>query len=191
MSERDELLDLSETWLGIASRSDLRPSAALARRRRQRALFVGELLGAAIMLALAVGFWLAGDGPVHRVAAALFVATAVLTAAVAGRTRAALGRWADWTPAGVLAFRLRECELAIVYARWQLGACALLAAFAAFVWLAAALRWDVLRPGFHYIYAACVAVVVLAVCAWAARRIPAKRAERARLRKLLEELTEA
>lgn len=49
---------------------------------------------------------------------------------------------------------------------------------------------DVLPPGFHHVYAATVAVTVVVVCAWAARRIPAKRAERARLERLLAELEE-
>jgi len=66
----------------------------------------------------------------------------------------------------------------------------LLAAFAVFVWLPAVLEWDVLPPGFHHVYAATVAVTVVVVCAWAARRIPAKRAERARLERLLAELEE-
>ena len=189
MSERDELAALSATWLGITDRSELSLSAALARRRRQRALFVAELLGAAIMLALSAAFWLAGSGPVYRVAAVLFVATAVLTAIVAAKPRATLGRWADWTPAGVLAFRLRECELAIAYARWQLVSCAALVAFAAFVWLAAVLEWDALPPGFHYLYAATVVIVVLPAGVWAARRIAAKRTEQARLRHLLSALT--
>lgn len=66
----------------------------------------------------------------------------------------------------------------------------LLAAFAVFVWLPAVLEWDVLPHGFHHVYAATVAVTVVVVCAWAARRIPAKRAERARLERLLAELEE-
>ena len=151
MSERDELSALAETWLGIADMSQLSLAAARMRRRRQRMLFVGELFGALSMLAFAAWFWLAGDGPVFRTAAALFVAAAVLTVVFAARARTGLGRWADWTPQGVLAFRLRECELAIAYAKWQLGGCALLIAFAAFVWLAAVREWDVLPPGFHYI----------------------------------------
>src|SRR5690606_3462503 len=47
---------------------------------------------------------------------------------------------ADWTPASVVAFRLRECETALAHAKLQLGGCAVLVAFAAFVWLAGALE---------------------------------------------------
>lgn len=191
MSEHEELRSLSETWARIDDPSLLSVPAARARRRRQRAAFVGELLGAALMLALAAAFWLVDNGVVYRVAGALFVLTAFVTGVLAVRSRAGLGRWADWTPQGVLTFRLRECETALTFAKWQLGGCVVLLAFAVFVWLAAALDWDVLPPRFRYVYAAAVAVSVLAVCAWALRRIPAKRAERARLKQLLRELTEA
>src|SRR5690606_33940503 len=94
MSERDELSALAETWLGIADMSQLSLPAARMRRRRQRMLFVGELFGALSMLAFAAWFWLAGDGPVFRTAAALFVAAAVLTVVFAARARTGLGRWA-------------------------------------------------------------------------------------------------
>lgn len=188
MNERDELDALAGAWSSIEDEAALSVPVALRRRRRQRAVLVLEMLGCGLFLAFALYFWLAGDGLVFNMAAGLFLAVAVLSGVIATKTRAGLGRWADWTTEGVLAFRLRECEVALLNAKYALGGAAVPSAFAVFVWLAAELGWDALPPGFHYIYAATVAVSVLVVGVWGVWRIRTKRREHERLRALLEAL---
>lgn len=188
MSERDELKTFADAWRGLDGDSGLTVQAALRRQARHNTVLLLDVLGVGLLLAFALFFWLLGGGLVLRAASAVFAGTAVLSGMLIARKRAKLGGWADWTPQGVLAFRIRECELALLNARWQLVGCAVVVVFAAFVWLAAELAWDALPPGFHYFYAAVVAVTATVVSAWALRRIRSKRAERERLRALLDEL---
>ena len=187
MTDPDDIGALSRAWRNITDEAELCVSAALRRQRVQALLLFLELAACGVALAAALCFWLAGAGVVYRVAGSLLVAAAVASGLLALRTRAGLGRWVDWTPEGVLAFRLRACQVALMNAKYALGSSAVLLLFAAFVWLAAELEWDVLPPGFHHLYAAVVATTVLAVAVWATWRIPAKRRERARLIALLEE----
>jgi hypothetical protein len=164
--------------------------AALHRRRRQQLAFGVELLACGIALASALYFWLADDGLVHRTSAVLFVGVAVACGFIAVRTPPRLGAWADWTPEGVLADSLRECEVALLGAKTGLVSCAVLMGFAAFVWLASASGWDVLPPGFPQFYATIIGVVVLMGGSWSIWRIRTKGPELARLQALLDEMRE-
>ncbi len=191
MRDDNEIDVLSGAWRTISDETALSVPDTLRRRHRQRITLLLELLACGLALASALYFWLADDGWVHRAAAALFVAVAVVCGIVAVRTRGRLGAWADWTPDGVLAFRLRECEVALFSARSGLASCAVLIGFAAFVWLAAEFGWDVLPPGFPQFYAAVVSIVVLLGGSWSVWRIRTKRRQHARLRALLDELRES
>lgn len=190
MAERDDLEVLSRQWRDITEPVELSVPAALRRRRRQGLTFAAEAVMGAIGVATAIYFWTAHDGIVHRVAMIILLVAMAIGAAY-GRTRMTLVRWGDWTPAGVLAFRLRECEVALLTARWTLVTSGVLVAFAAFVWVAATLEWDALPPGFPGLYAAVVAAVVVPLTIWALWRLQVKRAEHARLLALLTELDEA
>jgi uncharacterized membrane protein YccC len=188
MSDDHEIEALSGAWRTISDDTSFSVPTALRRRRRQRFTFMLELLGCVVALASAIYFWLTDGGLVHYAAAALLTAVAVVCGVVSVKTRMRLGGWADWTPPGVLAFRLRECEVALSGARHGLVACGILAAFAGFVWLAAALEWDVLPPDFPRFYATVVGITVLLAGSWSLWRIRTKRRERTRLRTLLDEL---
>lgn len=191
MSEHDLPEPLARAWRSLSDPAAVAVPAALRRRGRQRAVLALEMLGCGLVLAAALYFWLAGDGLVFRVSASVLALIAVSGIVLALRTRAGLGRWSDWTPEGVLAFRLRECEVALFNARYGFVALAGLVAFAVFVWLAAELGWDALPPRFHYLYAGCVAVTVLLTATWALWRLRSKQRERLRLRALIEELRDA
>lgn len=187
MTERDEIEALARAWRDITDEVELSVDEALRRQRRQRLALLLEAAFGAFGFATAVYFLLAADLIVFRVAAFVLIAAGVTGGLIVKRTRVALLKWADWTPEGVLAFRLRDCEAALLTARSALLACAALVAFAGFVWLAAALEWDALPPGFPALYASVVAVCVTAVSAWALWRLRVKRAERDRLRALVAE----
>jgi hypothetical protein len=191
MTDPDDIEALSRTWREIADEAEFSVPATLRRRRRHNALLLLEAIGSGVALATAAFFWLAGDGIVFRVAGSVLVAAVLVGVVFTKRTRMGLGRWADWTPEGVLAFRLRECEVAMLNARYALVSSAVLLGFASFVWLAAELEWDVLPPGFHYLYAAVVAGTVTPIAIWATWRTHAKRGEHSRLRALLEELRDS
>lgn len=191
MHEDDEITALAGTWKAIGDETAFTVEAALRRRRRQQIAFVCELLACGLALASALYFWFAGDGLVHRATAALFVGVAVVCTAIAIRTRVRLTVWSHWTPEGVLEFRLRECEVALLGAWSGLVACAVLIGFAAFVWLAATFEWDALPQGFPQLYGTLVGVVVLGGGSWSAWRIRTKRPERARLLALLEEMRDS
>jgi hypothetical protein len=182
---------LSRQWRGLAANHAVSATTALRRRHRQRAVLLLEVLGSGAMYAFALCFWLAGSGVVLRAAAAMFVAAGTLTLVVALRTRTLLGRWSDWTPEGVLAFRLRECEVALLNARYGFVALAGLIVFASFVWMAAELAWDSLPLGFHHLYASCVAISAVLTALWSTWRIRVKRRERQRLWVLMQEFRNA
>lgn len=188
----DAQLDaMARQWRDLAGPDPVSASSALRRRRRQRAVLWLEVLGSGAMLAIALSFWLGGSGVVFQAAAAMFAATGALTLIIALKTRATLGRWADWTPEGILAFRLRECEVALLNARYGFVAIGGLIAFATFVWLAAELAWDSLPRGFHHLYAACVAISAALTAAWSSWRIHAKQRERTRLVALMAQFRDA
>lgn len=187
MTERDDIEALSRDWRTIPDDTALSVQAVLRRRRLHGAVMLFEALGAALALASALFFWLARDGLVFDVAAVVMLLVALGGGAAAKRARVDLLRWEDWTPEGVLAFRLRDCQGALITARHTLVACAALVAFAAFVWLAAELGWDELPPYFPQLYASIVAAVVVPLSLWAVLRLRAKRAEHARLVALLAE----
>jgi hypothetical protein len=187
MHDDDELRRLSDAWRTIPEEAAFDVTPALRRRRRQHLTLALEIFACAVALASAYYVWSAGAGLVHRSAAVLLVAAAVIGSIAAVKTRASLSLWADWTPEGVLAFHLRECESALQSARYGLLACGMLIAFAAFVWLAAEFEWDVLPPDFPRFYATVVTVAVFMVGSWSIWRIRTKRHERARLLALLDE----
>lgn len=187
MAERDGIEALARAWRGISDEVELSVDEALRRQRRQRLVLLLEVVFGAFGFATAVYFLLADDLLVFRVAALVLIAAGVTGGVVVRRTRVALLKWADWTPEGVLAFRLRDCEAALLTARHALLACAVLVVFAGFVWLAAALEWDALPPGFPVLYASVVAVCVAVVSAWALWRLRVKGAERDRLLALMAE----
>lgn len=185
-----DLDQLCREWRRLATGTIDIP-AALRRRGLQRALLGVETLGSGAMFAGALCFWLAGDGVVFRAAAAMFAASGILVLALALRSRSMLVQWSDWTPEGVLAFRIRECEVALLNARYGFVAIAGLMGFAALVWLAAELAWDSLPRNFHHLYAACVAASALLTASWSTWRIRTKRRERTQLWQLLEEFRNA
>lgn len=191
MAERDDIEALARAWRDITDEVELSVGDALRRQRRQRLVLLLEVVFGAFAFATAVYFLLAEDLIVFRVAALLIIAAGVTGGLVARRTRVALLKWADWTPEGVLAFRLRDCEVALLTAWHALLACAVLVVFAGFVWLAAALEWDALPPGFPALYASVVAVCVTVVSGWALWRLRVKRAERGRLRALMAEFEQS
>ncbi len=189
MRDDEDIEVLAGAWQTISEDTGFSVPAALRRRRRQQIVYVVELLACAVALACAIFFWLADGGLVYRVAALLYLAIAVVCGIASVNARKRLTAWTDWTPQGLLAFRLRECEVASFSAKSGFVACAILIGFAAFVWLASAFGWDVLPAGFPLFYATVVGVVVLVAGSLSAWRLRTKRRERLRLRALLEELS--
>lgn len=191
MTEDAEIETLARAWRGITDHVELSVAKALRRRRLQALTLLAEIALGAIVLAAAVHFWRVDDGIVYRVSALVLVATVVAHGFVARRMRSPLLNWADWTPEGVIAFRMRDCEAALVSARYATVGSVILLVFAAFVWLAVELGWDTLPPRFHVLYASVVACAVVVTTGWALWRRATKRAELERLRAILAELRDA
>jgi hypothetical protein len=188
MRDDAELAILSGAWQAISDQPEVDVAEALRRQRRQRGAFALELAASAAAIVAAVFFWLAAEGPVFRVTAAAMLVTGSIGGGVAIRQRVTLSRWVDWTPHGVLAFRLRECDVALAAGWFGVVSVVVLLGFAVFLSSAALLLQDRQISGVNRLYTASVVASCAVVGLWSRRVIRSRRKERARLRALTGQL---
>ncbi len=104
------------------------------RQRQQWYLLLAEWLGALTMGGTA--FWLVTSMPswLSYCAAAFLSVGLLMSGYVSWHVHRPLLTYDNWTSGGVVAFRLRSCQLSLLYARYNQGACAVLMAFVAVLW---------------------------------------------------------
>jgi hypothetical protein len=190
MRDDADLARLSGAWQAIAERPDIDVSKVMRRRRRQRVAFAAELAGGAIAFGATAFFWFGAKGPMLKVTALVMFITGLLAVGVALRQRATLALWADWTPRGVLAFRLRECDVALATARFGILSIGALLLFAAFFSGGAVLWQDTQVLAFHKLYAAYVIASCVAGGSWCVWRLRTIRTERARVLAIFEQFAD-
>lgn len=190
MGDDAELSTIAGAWHTIAGDPTVDVAEALRRRRRQRGALALELAASAVAIVAAVFFWLEAEGPLLRVTAAVMLATGFVGGGVALRQRVELSSWGDWTPRGVLAFRLQECDVALATGWFGVVSVVVLLVFCALLTGAALLLRDSQILGVYRLYIACVVASGAVVGAWSARVIWTRRRERARLRALADQLGE-
>ena len=107
---------------------------ARQRQRQQWYLLVLEWLGALAMGGTAVWLITSMPGWLSNIAAAFLLLGLVMSLYVSWHVHRPLLTYGNWSSSGVVAFRLRSCQLSLWYYRYNQLACALLMVFVAVLW---------------------------------------------------------
>ncbi len=108
---------------------------AQQRQRQQWQLLWAEWLGALVMGGTAAWLLIAMPSWLSTIAASVLAIGVVLSAIVSWHIHRPLVTYANWSSQGVLAFRLRSCQLSLWYYRYNQLGCLLLLVFVAGLWL--------------------------------------------------------
>lgn len=176
-----DILELSHQW----QRDNVALEVSLRKARWQywqnRLAFGGELLLTALALWGAWFFWNL-DGAVFTVSAGVLLLAAVAGLRFSIRERMPLWHWHDWSPEGVLAYRIQRCESTLRVARSCKYSAAVLVAFLTYIWINA----DTLPEFFPRFYTGVVLVSVTLMLAWAHGQKRERTRELAQLRAMLD-----
>lgn len=107
---------------------------ARKRQRQQWVLLAVEWLGAGAMGGTAVWLITSMPGWLSYVAAAFLLVGLVMSLYVSWHVHRPLLAYGNWSSNGVLEFRLRSCQLSLLYYRYNQLACSLLIVFVMVLW---------------------------------------------------------
>lgn len=108
---------------------------AQQRQRQQWQLLWAEWLGALVMGGTAAWLLIAMPSWLSTIAASVLAIGVVLSAIVSWHIHRPLVTYANWSSQGVLAFRMRSCQLSLWYYRYNQLGCLLLLVFVVGLWL--------------------------------------------------------
>lgn len=109
-------------------------ATAQQRQRQQWRLLLGEWLGAMVMGGTAIWLITAMPSWLSTIAATVLFIGVVMSAIVSWHIHRPLITYANWSSQGVLAFRLRSCQLSLWYYRYNQLGCLLLLGFVGVLW---------------------------------------------------------
>lgn len=107
---------------------------ARQRQRQQWFLLAGEWLGAAAMAGTALWLVTSMQDWLSYIAAAFLLLGVLMSLYVSWHVHRPLLAYGNWSSNGVLEFRLRSCQLSLLYYRYNQLACSLLIAFVGVLW---------------------------------------------------------
>jgi hypothetical protein len=130
---------LSKSWQQQPVAAATVPNAAdltkaRQRQRQQWLLLAGEWLGAAAMAGTALWLVTSMQDWLSYIAAVFLLIGVLMSLYVSWHVHRPLLAYDNWSSSGVLAFRLRSCQLSLLYYRYNQLACALLVLFVVVLW---------------------------------------------------------
>ncbi len=135
MNNEFDFAALSKSWQQQPVAAATAPTAAdltkaRQRQRQQWLLLAGEWLGAAAMAGTALWLVTSMQDWLSYIAAVFLLIGVLMSLYVSWHVHRPLLAYDNWSSKGVLAFRLRSCELSLWYYRYNQLACGLLILFA-------------------------------------------------------------
>lgn len=139
MNNEFDFAALSKSWQQQPVAAATAPTAAdltqaRQRQRQQWVLLVGEWLGAAAMAGTALWLVTSMQDWLSYIAAVFLLIGVLMSLYVSWHVHRPLLAYDNWSSKGVLAFRLRSCQLSLLYYRYNQLACALLVLFVLVLW---------------------------------------------------------
>ncbi|MCT6698053.1 hypothetical protein [Rheinheimera sp. 4Y26] len=139
MNNEFDFAALSKSWQQQPLAAATVPTAAdltkaRQRQRQQWLLLAGEWLGATAMAGAAWWLLTSMQDWLSYIAAAFLLLGVLMSLYVSWQVHRPLLAYDNWSSSGVLAFRLRSCQLSLLYYRYNQLACALLLLFVLVLW---------------------------------------------------------
>lgn len=149
----------------------LEVSRRKARRQywRNRVLLTLEFLLTAVSAFVAWIFWQQA-AMVYTVSALVILGAIAMSTWLSLRERVPLWHWHDWSPEGVLRYRIRLCESTLRFTRWCRLSSVILFVFTAYLWVSAVIEPGSIPASFPALYTVVVLLTIVAVEWWAARQ---------------------
>jgi hypothetical protein len=175
-----------------------RDTAALevSRRKAQRRYWMNRLAFAGEFLLGLFGAWTAWffwqqDATVYTVSALVMFVSIVLSVWIGIRERIPLWHWHDWSPEGVLRYRVQLCESSLRLAAWcRFSSCVLLL-FVVYIWVAALADPEAMPASFPAFYTFVILGTVTMLEWWARRQRSLRTRELRDLHDLLQSFDSA
>lgn len=133
---------------------------------QQRRLWA-ELSGSVLSVAIGLLFWWQGTSTLTDIAGAVMFVSGVGSGILARRARQPLLDWQNWTPEGILDYRLKETETTLKLVRSAVYAALLLLLFTLYLWWASRMTPETVSSGFALLYSACSVPAILFTLGWA------------------------
>ena len=141
-----------------------------ARQRTQKRRLWLDLSGSAFSVGIGLLFWWLGNTTLFYIAGAMMVLSGIGSGILASRARKPLLDWGNWTPQGILEYRLRESETDLKLVRNTGYAVLALILFTLYLWWGSYFTPRIVPADFALRYTICVAPAVLLTLWWARRR---------------------
>jgi drug/metabolite transporter (DMT)-like permease len=185
MNDLEFFTELAQEWQRDTAALEVSRRKVLRQQWLNRMAFGGELGFSCVSLWVAWFFW-QQEATVFTVSALVLALNTPLSLWVTFRERLPLWHWHDWSPEGVLTYRVRQCESTLRLARycWYSGGVLLL--FLVYIWVN-----EFVAPGstpslFPVIYTVAILATVACLLLWARRQERVKARELAQLILLLQ-----
>ena len=140
------------------------------RQQSQRHQLWAELFGSVLSLGIGLLFWWQGTSTLTDIAGAVMFVWGIGSAILARRARKPLLDWQNWTPQGILEYRLKETETALKLARSAVYAALLLFLFSLYLWWGSRFTPGTVSPGFALLYSSFSVPAILLTLWWAVRQ---------------------
>jgi hypothetical protein len=185
MNDLDFFDALAKEWQRDTAALEVSRRKARHRYWMNRLAFAGELLFT-LFAAWTVWFFWQLDSLVYTVSALAMSVSIVLSVWVSIRERIPLWHWHDWSPEGVLRYRMRLCESALRLAAWCRFSGVVLLLFVAYIWITAFFDPDSVPAFFPAFYTLVILVTVAMLEWWAWRQRTLRTGELQELAALLQ-----
>lgn len=179
-----DLAKLAEQWQRDTTALDVSRRKALRQYHANRLLLITEFLAALGYLWVAWYFW-QREGSVFTVSALVLLVTTAISVGVSSWERVPLSHWHDWSPEGVLRYRIRRCESSLRFAGWCHFSSAILIAFTIYLWVNAFVAPGSTPEFFPALYTVVTLITVAGLEWWAFRQRRLRMPELQELKALL------
>jgi hypothetical protein len=185
MNDRDFFEALGKQWQEDTGTLDVSRRKAVRQQWRNR-IALGLEIAIVLFAFWAVWFFWQYDATVYRVSALVLTGGALFSLWVTLKERIPLWHWHDWSPEGVLAYRVKLCESALRVVYYIRIGTVILTLFLVYIWVNALLDPASVPRFFPLFYTVLVMSAVLGQLWWAQREQRRKTAELRKLRTLLD-----
>lgn len=141
-----------------------------ARQQSQKQRLWAEIFFAALSFGIGLMFWWQGTSTLTDVAAAVMIVSGIGSGVLAARARKPLLDWENWTPEGILEYRLKETEAALKLVRSAVYAAVLLCLFSVYLWWGSRFTPGTVTQEFALLYSGFSVPAILATLGWAGWR---------------------
>jgi hypothetical protein len=161
---------LQHHWQAITPFISVDADKVQVRQRSQKLRLWSEFFGSALSLAIALLFWWQGTSTLTDIAGAVMFVSGIGSGILAKRARKPLLNWQDWTPQGVLEYRLKETDTTLKLIRNAFCAAALLCLFTLYLWWGSRFTPETVSVGFARLYSSFSVPAILLTVWWAGRQ---------------------